>query len=417
MMRALLIVLAFAACRAQSPDDVLERARTRLRAAAAGVPRYTCTETVDRSYYRETRQAARGCDAIVANQRNGRSKLALTATDRLRFDVEVADAGFEIYAWPGASRIANEKVEEMAGGGPLGSGPFGPFLEGIFANRAVEFQFLGQKSALLEYRYRVPPAASHYRVNNGIAWTVTGYDGVFLLDPATAELKQLTVRTLELPADSSSCEATTKMDFSPLRIGEGEYLIPRETHLGVIGRDAGFTDNATVYANCREFRGESTVRFDDAPPQLPSTTAVRDDALATKLPPGLAISLALESAIDTATAAAGDPISARIANPVVDSAKRVLMPAGTVLHGRITQMEHHVEGENYFIIGVSFDEVSMILDSRSQMQGPRLQTGRRVVTTESKSGFHGGGVFLFPARQSQFIVPRGYTSLWITIAE
>jgi len=249
-MRSVLFLFAAVAGLAEDPDHVLALARARLRDAVAAIPKYTCTQTVDRSYFRETRRAPRDCDAIIANQRSRRSQLSLYATDRLRFDVEVADGGYEIYAWPGATRIENEKVEDMAGGGPLGTGPFGPFLVDIFANPAVQFQYLGEKTGkLLEYRYRVPLAHSHYRVQAGVLFRTTAYDGTFLLDPDSAALKQLTVRTLELPADTASCEATTLMDFEPLRIGVGEYLIPRHTRLQVIGRDAGSTDNSSVYAD------------------------------------------------------------------------------------------------------------------------------------------------------------------------
>ena len=263
-MRAALMLCAAVLAFAQQPPDpdrVLARAQASLAEAAAAVPKYTCTETVDRSYFRQVRQTPRTCDAIVANQRNGRSRLSLTATDRLRFDVEVTDGGHEIYAWPGAALIEADKVEDMAGGGPLGTGPFGPFLLDIFSNPAVQFQYLSQSTvagvSLFEHRYRVPLVGSHYQVQAGVIWRITGYDGTFRLDPESAELKRLTVRTLELPADTASCEATTSMDFDRLRIGEGKYLIPRQTQLQVIGRDAGFTENATVYTGCREFRGES----------------------------------------------------------------------------------------------------------------------------------------------------------------
>src|ERR1700735_3774070 len=110
-MRTALLLLTASACFAQpapNPDDVLSRARIRLADAAAAVPKYTCIQTVDRSYFHETREVPQSCDNIIANRRAGRVKLVLAATDRLRFEVEVADGGYEIYAWPGASRIANE---------------------------------------------------------------------------------------------------------------------------------------------------------------------------------------------------------------------------------------------------------------------------------------------------------------------
>ncbi len=426
-MRPTLLLCAAAVSLAQTPanpDDVLARAQARLAAAAADTPRYTCTQTVDRRYFRETRQSARTCDAIIANQRNGRSRPVLRATDRLRFDVEVSDGGYEIYAWPGAARIATEKIDEMAGGGPLGTGPFGPFLIDIFANPAVEFQFLGARP-LLEYRFRVPLEASHYRVQAGVKWRVTGYDGTFRLDPASAQLKQLTVRTLELPADTRSCEATTTMDFEPLQIGDGVYLIPSQTRLQIIGRGAGFTENTTVYSACHEFRGESTVRFDDPAPQASPGPTFTGVTRAPSLPPGLPVHLALAGEIDTDRAAAGDPVSATLAKPLVDPAsKRILAPAGALVHGRITHMEHHIEGENYFLIGFTFETLelpgatlplSIILDSPHQVLDPRTQTARSVVTTESSSGLHGGGTLLFPTRQSRYLVPRGYPSTWITL--
>ncbi len=186
-MRAGIFLLAATACFAQpaaDPAEVLSRARVRLADAAAAVPKYTCTQTVDRSYFRETARRRAPATPSWPTSALGRAKLALTATDRLRFDVEVADGGYEIYAWPGAARIASEKIEDMAGGGPLGTGPFGPFLMDIFANAAVQFQYLGEKAGLFEYRYRVPLEASHYHVQAGATWRFTPYDGTFRLDPA-----------------------------------------------------------------------------------------------------------------------------------------------------------------------------------------------------------------------------------------
>jgi hypothetical protein len=431
-MRAALLLCALALAFAQQPPDpdrLLARAQVILANAAAAVPKYTCTQTVDRSYFRQVRQTPRTCDAIVANQRNGRSRLSLTATDRLRFDVEVTDGGHEIYAWPGAARIEVEKVEDMAGGGSLGTGPFGPFLLDIFSNPAVQFQYLSQRTdagvSLFEYRYRVPLVGSHYRVQAGVIWRTTGYDGTFRLDPGSAELKQLTVRTLELPADTASCEATTIMDFDRLRIGEGEYLIPRQTRLQVIGRDAGFTENATVYTGCREFRGESAVRFDGAAP-LPDTGSKPSVLVRPpRLPAGLPMMVVLDTEIDTSRAAAGDPVSAKVGKAVVDPAtKRVLVPAGFTIHGRITHLEHHLEGEKYFLVGLSFEEFAIVLDAAHQVRDTRVSSdlfdpnGRsHIETWESHTGFRGGGTLVFPARQSKCVVPSGYTTNWITLGE
>lgn len=416
-MRMLCLLWAAVAAWAQDADSVLQRARAKLAAAADAVPKYTCTQTVDRSYYRQLREQPRSCDAVVANQRNGRSKLALVATDRLRFDVEVSDGGYEIYAWPGAARISGDQIEEMAGG-PFGSGPFGPFLIDIFTNPAVQFQHLDG----YEYRYRVPVEASHYRVRAGVTWSITGYDGTMVLDPVPADLKRLTVRTGELAAGTGSCEATTTMDFERQRIGAGTYLLPRETRLRIIGRDAGMTENATVYRECREFRGESAVRFEDAGPGgKPAGGKAEEEKAAAVLPGAIPIVLDLDSAIDCSLAAAGDAIAARVVKRIVDPAsKRVLVEAGAAVHGRIAHLERHIEGENYYLVGVRFEtvetpagaaRVKMILDRANQLQDPR----KNRAITETRSGFRGGGTFLFPARDQECVVPRGYRSTWITL--
>ncbi len=427
-MRIALFLCVAAVSLAQQPSDVLERAQGQLANSAADVSKYTCTQTVNRSYFREKRQPAQSCDAIVAYRDKGRSALSLEATDRLRFDVEVADGGYEIYAWPGATRIANEKVEDMAGGGPLGTGPFGPFLVDIFANSAVQFQYLGPKEGLFEYRYRVPLANSHYRVQTGATWRITGYDGTFSLDPISARLKQLIVRTLELPNDTPACEATITMDFAPLTIGAGEYLVPRATRLVVIGRDASVTENSTVYADCREFRGESALRFDDAVPQPASHPKMHSAVPNTGLPPGLPMLLLLDTGIDTDLAAAGDPVVAKLGKPLIDpTTKRVVAPAGSVVRGRITHLEHHVAGENYFLVGLNFESLetqartiplSLILDNPGQKQDSRTLTDRPMaLTIESHSGFRGGGMLVFSVRQPRYLVPPGYASNWITLEE
>jgi hypothetical protein len=431
-MRFVLSVFAIALGFAQQPpesDRVHARAQTILADATGAVSKYTCTETVDRSYFRQVRQTPRTCDAVVANQRKGRAALALTATDRLRFDVEVTDGGHEIYAWPGAKRIEVEKVEEMVGGGPLGTGPFGPFLLDIFSNPATQFQYLNERAvtggSLFEYRYRVPLTGSHYQVQAGAIWYTTGYDGTFLLDPGSAELKQLTVRTLELPAGTASCEATTIMDFDRLRIGAGEYLIPRQTRLQVIARDAGFTENTTVYTGCREFRGESAVRFDEAAPLPDDGSQISALKPIPKLPAGLPIVVVLDQEIDTSRAAAGDSVSAKIGKPVIDpNTKRVLIPAGVALHGRISHLEHHLEGEKYFLVGLNFEDFAMVLDAAHQVGDTRVPSdmigprGRpNVKTWESHSGWRGGGTLIFPSRQANYVVPSGYISKWITLGD
>jgi hypothetical protein len=184
------------------------------------------------------------------------------------------------------------------------------------------------------------------------------------------------------------------------------------------------TENATTYTGCHEFRGESAVRFDEAPSLADSSSKLTTAVPKTRLPAGLPIVVVLTTEIDTSRAAAGDPVSAKIGKAIIDPAsKRVLVPAGTTLRGRITHMERHLESEKYFLVGLAFEKFPMVLDAAHQLRDTRVFSdveGRlrfpgRVYTTESHAGFEGGGTFVFPAGQPGYVVPSGYESNWITI--
>jgi hypothetical protein len=214
-----------------------------------------------------------------------------------------------------------------------------------------------------------------------------------------------------------------------MRIGDGEYLIPGQTVLHVIGRDGGRTENTTVYSGYHEFRGESAVRFDEVAPAADSGPEVPMATRVPQLPPGLPVALVLDTEIDTGRAAADDLITARLSKPVIDPAtKRVLAPSDAVVRGRITHLEHHIAGENYFLPGLMFESlqregistpVNLILDSLSRVQDSSSANfdralGPRLPTTESRSRVHSSGTFLFRTGQSRYVVARGYSSKWVT---
>ncbi len=167
------------------------------------MPRYTCSATVDLTYFRSRRVLGPSCDNIIASRNAGMMTTEKVATDRLRFDVEVADAGYEIFSWPGAARFDANQLKEIGDGGPIGTRPFASFLGDIFTNKGAMFTYDGEKKLngrrLLEYRFRVPESASHYKVGTLGIYNVVAYDGRFWLDLESANLVRLEVRTAQLP--------------------------------------------------------------------------------------------------------------------------------------------------------------------------------------------------------------------------
>jgi hypothetical protein len=279
---------------------------------------------------------------------------------------------------------------------------------------------------LLQYRYRVPEKSSHYRIEAAGSMRVVAFDGRFWIDAASLELRRLTVRTGELTTTTGHCEATTSVDFSRMRIGSREYLLPRESVLETIRRDAAEGRNITRYGSCREFAGESTVRFEG----LEETTGRGAAAVAVAFPGGVRLTVALLDDIDTATAAAGDAVRARVVKSAPQRGNRgPALPAGAVIYGRLLRVAHSLTYERCFSLVIVFETVetggrllpfaaipdhAMVLtESTTVVQ--KTPTTMHVWSSGRRTGAR-GGTFVFPTDAPNMVIPRGTESQWITVA-
>lgn len=434
MMRFAITLLAFAGLQAQTghdPAKVLESVRAKLQPMTRRLANYACIETIDRQYFQreaESRPAtsapAQSCRPQGAGQ-NEVSAANLEATDRLRLEVTVSQ-GLEIHAWPGATRFDTRSLDEIISGGPIGAGAFATYLTDVFDNPGVVFQPGSEKSngaeTLLEYSFHVPVEASHYHVKIGTAWQPTAYDGSFWLDPVLQQLRRLTIRTEELPAETSMCEAETKLEYHRVHIGDGDVLLPLEGSLQTLMRNGHRTTNLIQFSDCREYQAESQLLFG---PQAGAegSTAKLPVRAAVVLPIGLPITLALAAPIDTDTAAAGDPISAKVVKPVRrNGSSTVLIPAGATVRGRITRVEHHILPTPYFLIALSFNRLELTgtsspfaarmdrdEDLANQVGANLARRGRGVESWDV-------GNFVFPTSKKRYVLPAGYVSQWFTLA-
>ena len=78
---------------AQDPSDTLAKARDKMLLEVPSSPKYTCVETIDRSYFSRYSynplSSSPSCERLSADRKKGRSKLRLDATDRLGVSVEL----------------------------------------------------------------------------------------------------------------------------------------------------------------------------------------------------------------------------------------------------------------------------------------------------------------------------------------
>ena len=410
-----------------SAAAALDRARAGLENMTRRLARYACVETVERRYYQPPPAGAgAACDRIEQARRSRAAPLTLDATDRLRLEVTLAE-GREIHAWPGATRFDARNVDQIIHGGPIGTGSFGAHLVGVFDNPGVEFQFAGGapagKGTWLEFRYRVPLAASQYRVRTGSAWQPIAYAGSFWIDAATLDLQRFTIEASALPEGSNMCRVESSLDYHRVRIGDGDVLLPRQAQMQIVMSDAAETSSLTTFGSCHEYQVESELHFDAEPPEAAAAARLPVHAPMT-LPLGLPVVLSLTDAVDTDTAAVGDPVSAAIAKPVREPATgRVLIAAGTLVKGRITRLEHHYYPQPYFLVAFSFNrlvEGDLRSPFAARYDGSAELAAKLGAALRSRGRgleYWNVGTFLFPTARPRYVIPAGFAAKWETLAQ
>jgi len=407
------LLLAISGVHGEDPAEILQRGRSKLRAAAGELAKYACTETVERRYYEASRRSTGAGE---------RPDELLESADRLRLEVTLAN-GREIYSWPGATRFDSREIDSIIRQGPIGSGSFAAHLLAIVDAPESQFSFQSARTdageRLFEYRYSVPLSASHYRIRAGGSWDTMPYEGSVRFS-AEGGIRRLRVYTEAFPPASPIRTVEAEVEYPPHAGGSDEALLPRYGELRIGFKSGRETVNRTTFSDCRAYQAESTLLFED----VTQVSGAQSRAAVTNLllPIGLPVTLELTSRMDAATAAAGDPVVARVVSPVRDPRSGgALIPAGAVVRGRLTRVEHHFRPESYFAIAMSFgrvqwDGVVAPFAARSQ---PSAGVLRQLGLAEDEGGglrFWNSGLFVFPTRKTQQVLPEGFTSHWITLA-
>jgi hypothetical protein len=334
--------------------------------------------------------------------------------------------GRELHSWPGATRFDNRRVDDLVGDGPVATGAFGAYLGSVFNRPEVAFHFNGQRTVngktVFEYRYRAPLEGSRFDVKVNSAWLPAGYEGEFQIDPESLELERLTIRTTQLPPGATFCQAAATLDYQPVHIGDRDVLLPTRSQMEFVLDNGRQTRNTTSFTKCREYQAESEITF-DAPPDISSTAARSGGRGRIALPIGLPVTLALAEPIDTATAAAGDPIAARVVKPVRrPGSTEDLIPAGAMVYGRLRRVEHHVQSPAYFLVMIAYNRVDVQgavspFVARSDAGAEQAkELGANLEMRDTGIRFWGVGTFVFPTGKPEIVIPAGFQSKWFTLA-
>ncbi len=390
------LLVASTAARTADPDpeQLFQKVRARVLDDVSHVPRYTCVQTVNRAQYRLPYGIRSSCRSIIAARREAASRGYLTVRDRLRLDVAVVD-GAETFSWAGARQFETSHVDDLVKSGATGSGEFVSYLTSVFGADTDSISYLGQSL----FAFNVPLEKSHYTYSTNGPDRTAAYHGSFLVDPASAELKRLTVVADRFPAGDEVCRVEDNMDYHRVKIGNGDFLLPAAATMDVLFGDGIESVNEIGYSDCHEYAGQATIRFDDdaGAPGTPKKETQEPAAAARQLPAGLRFRIGLTSPIHSETAAAGDAVTGVILHEVKDRKLGVIAREKDIVHGRILQLEEHMYPVPRWLLAIRFDtlehdgvEFPLALKSRER-----------------------GGSFVF-AQAGNIVIDQSFHSEWET---
>ena len=403
----------------QDSADLLRLAQSKILDSLKRLPRYMCTQTIDRTIYAsDSRITGSACtDGVVP------SKTRPVTSDRLRLDVAKSDV--EMYSWVGESQFNDRDIADIVRDGAISNGSFVGFLTQIFSTDAADFTYNGEVTrdghALSEFGYKVARETSHYTFNNRGRKMTIGYEGSFLVDPATADLVQLVVNSTSLPDQTSTCSLSTTLDYKRVNLQGIDFLLPSATLLRILNSDGSSSVNRTAFSGCHEFHGESTLSFDE-PSQTPSGRAPTATA-PPEIPPQLSFRIALAQKIETASAATGDVIKCKLVTPIRNGSK-VVIPSGAAVGARIVRIRHFYGSVPYVALDLKLETVTaggvpVPLIARPDLS-PHFEPGKpgelhgRVVLGTLSSIENHAAPFIFRTDREQYVIDSGLESSWIT---
>jgi hypothetical protein len=306
-------------------------------------------------------------------------------------------------------RFEDRPLGELIGSPPTSTGSFGPALIDLFAD-TQEFPFEGEKTVngrrTYAYSFRVPLDRSHhvFVVQDGSDKPVA-YGGTILADPETGAPVQLNILAGELPPEANCCRFTTAMDYRHVRIGAAEFLLPFEALQRFVMPDGREVENTVTFSGCREYGAQSSVAYGGAPAPGPAPGGRATPPAVWDAPAGLPVTIALNTRIDSAVAAAGDPFTGRLAAPVVDKFRRVIAPEGALVRGRVALVFRRMHTDPRVAINLKIETVEI-----GGLEVPAGLTGKSdpAVRREPSAGLRSRGV---PIGEFPRGAPKGYAEV------
>ena len=315
----------------EEPEGLIKRIQARMRENLERLPDYTCLQTVER-WMRPS------------------PKKDFERVDTLRLEVGVA-GDREIYAWRDAAQFEDKELREMISRGTIGSGDFALHAKNVFLGGSAVYFYKGledfESRKVHRYEYGVAIEKSRYRIRVPPEEAVVGFSGSFLVDAGTLDVVRLEVTADEIPEKLGLAEANVRMDYARLRIGAGEFLLPKGSLMTMATVNGDESKNQTEFSTCRQYVSESKVQFAGDP------GAERTNAGVLSLPPRAVLEIELASEINLEAAAVGDQVEAVLKRPVEENGQ-IVAPAGATVRGNLVRLERNPTPFDHYEVGLKF---------------------------------------------------------------
>ena len=371
------------------------------------IPNFTCFETIERSSRTHESKPFSSVDVVL---------------------VEVAHVGdHELFAWPGASHFENPDLSAMIGSGLVSNGEFVSHARSVFVGDLGIVHYAGVDEVrgrhAARYDYQTSAAFSGYTVHNAGKGATVAVKGSFWADSTNFDLLRLTAIATDIPLDLGVRAVSTELDYSRIRIGSSDYLLP-EAATVQIALDTGVEQrNRIEFTHCRQYSTESVLSFAD--PDLEQARAAAspppDRIVEVFLPRDLIVTVGLETPIQLAHARIGDAISAVLDSDLKQKG-RLIAPKGAVISGRVRLMQREKSG---YTVGLEFTDMTLE-HGHSRFLAKLVNVDSRYAQSDAApeptrgSGIHldlpmalpGVATFFVPDRVTE--LPKGLRMQWKT---
>jgi hypothetical protein len=409
---------------AAAPQDLapevllLSRIKRHLREELAHTPNYTCLETVSR----------------FRDDPKSRLQLhkGLTKVDTVRLEIVYSDHR-EWYGSPGARNLGADNPAAFIAGGMIGNGAFALSMHnmvegGIFAYRGEE-TLDGRQT--VKYDYRVPRLLKPLEISIKGGVGTVGEEGSVWVDPQSLDLIRVESHAVEIPPFLPLQEAGLNVDYARVRIGDSDALLAQQAGSNMLDADGVASYNRMEFTHCRSYAATSAISFDAKPePSGEAAPAAPSPAGAgPAVPAFLEVTVLLTTPVSDKDAV-GALIEGKTSGEVVHKGK-VIVPAGSVVHGRIRRLEHYPDRQ-VFGVGLEFSDVEVrgellpfYADLLRVDKDPRIQPElSRRIFVPGRSRVQANeetitlpelpGVASFFVKGADFTLPSGFRLVWRT---